>query len=174
MTTDSRVISKERETELQNGYSSKLRVGDQNIPVTILAEQDDVDARLHAIQGKLEALGVTDITQEGSLVLGGALEATPGLLRGVTFSGTLPGVDTRTDLSTVPEILEYTRAERWSPTTSLLRKTEPDRAVTAAAEAGPDRVSAGPGPAAFDPGRDRWQREQSRTLYTARSTLLAS
>ncbi|MGH8913528.1 MAG: hypothetical protein ACRDZM_03335, partial [Acidimicrobiia bacterium] len=51
--------------------------------ILVVTEQSEVDARIRDLQAKLGSLGVSDVTQEGSMILGGTVEVTPGLRKGV-------------------------------------------------------------------------------------------
>ena len=56
---------------------------------------------------------MNDITQEGSLVLAGTIELTPGLTRGSPSLSSIPfDASAELDLDTFPELFEYTHAGR--------------------------------------------------------------
>ena len=77
-------LSPTRNGELTAAYVDTLP-GD--IKVHVITDQDEIDVRAAALHAKLVPLGITDLTQEGTLVLSGETEITPGLRRGVVLTG---------------------------------------------------------------------------------------
>lgn len=109
---DSLVTSSLRTQSLTRAYTSKL-ITDVGIVdrLTVLTDASAVQARVRDLQAKLAALGISDISTEGRLVLDGTVEITPGLRRGVATLGTI-GTATPVDLNTLPGMFEYTRPGR--------------------------------------------------------------
>jgi hypothetical protein len=84
--------------------------------ITVITAQSQIDSRATQSQAKLTALGIDDVPDEGKLILGGAVEITPGLRKGVGMSGTVIATSDPIDLATVPEMFDYTRAGRLAST----------------------------------------------------------
>ena len=83
--------------------------------ILVVTEQSEVDARIRDLQAKLGSLGVSDVTQEGSLILGGTVEVTPGLRKGVGMVAQQLDTSVALDLDTLPELFDYTNAGRKTP-----------------------------------------------------------
>jgi hypothetical protein len=71
-----------RAQERTKNYTEALPTHSAN-SLTVITSRTAVETRAHAPQATLLTLGVTDVTMEGSLVLGGQVEITPGLRKGV-------------------------------------------------------------------------------------------
>jgi hypothetical protein len=84
--------------------------------ITVIAAQSQIDSRAAQLQAKLTALGIDDVSEEGKLILGGAVAITPGLRKGVEMSGTVIATSEPIDLAAVPEMSDYTRAGRLAST----------------------------------------------------------
>lgn len=95
---------------LDDSYGEALDA--QSTVIRVIATRDEVDARAAALQAKLGALGVTDLTAEGSLVLDGVTEITPGVRRGVSLGGGMIATTGTIGLDTLPEYFSYTNAGR--------------------------------------------------------------
>ena len=111
-------LSPTRNGELTAAYVDTLP-GD--IKVHVITDQDEIDVRAAALHAKLVPLGITDLTQEGTLVLSGETEITPGLRRGVVLTGHVDTTD-RIDLDTLPEYFGYTSFGR-TATKSVMATT---------------------------------------------------
>ena len=111
-------LSPTRNGELTAAYVDTLP-GD--IKVHVITDQDEIDVRAAALHAKLVPLGITDLTQEGTLVLSGETEITPGLRRGVVLTGHVDTTD-RIDLDTLPEYFGYTNFGR-TATKSVMATT---------------------------------------------------
>ncbi len=87
--------------------------------ILVVTQPPEVEARIRDLQAKLASLGISDVTAEGRLILGGSVEVTAGMRRGVAIAG---HVDTSVelDLDTLPELFSYTLAGRATPTASSL------------------------------------------------------
>ena len=96
--------------QLANDYRSATTLSSDAI--TVITLQSQIDSRAAQLQAKLTALGIEDVSQEGKLVLGGPVEITPGLRKGVAMAGTMIAASDPIDLATVPEMFSYTRAGR--------------------------------------------------------------
>jgi hypothetical protein len=86
------------------------------IAITVITAQSQIDSRAAQLQAKLTALGIDDVSEEGKLILGGAVAITPGLRKGVGMSGTVIATSDPIDLAAVPEMFDYTRAGRLAST----------------------------------------------------------
>jgi hypothetical protein len=117
LTNDSLTVAATRSEQLTSAYTQTMSgvAG----TVSVITATSQVDARAAALQAKLTALGITDLSQEGKLVLGGLTEITPGLRRGVAMSGTPIGTAGEIGLGTIPEYFEYTTAGRSTPLTAV-------------------------------------------------------
>ena len=71
-------LSPTRNERLTEAYVDTLSA---DIHVHVITDQDEIDVRAAALHAKLAPLGITDLTQEGTLVLSGETEITPGLRR---------------------------------------------------------------------------------------------
>jgi DNA-binding CsgD family transcriptional regulator len=94
--------------QLANDHRSATALSSDAI--TVIAAQSQIDSRAAPLQAKLTALGIDDVSEEGELILGGAVAITPGLRKGVGMSGTVIATSDPIDLATVPEMFDYTRA----------------------------------------------------------------
>lgn len=99
------LITAARARELDDAYTSATQAGG----ISVIFTRDEVDARARDLQAKLTALGVDDVSNEGQLVLGGSVEVTAGLRRGVSGLPTL-STTTELDLETLPAAFGYTHA----------------------------------------------------------------
>lgn len=94
-----------RDRELADGYLAALPQSAGAL--IVITDRTEVEARARDLQAKLASLGISDVTEEGALILGGAVELTPGLRKGIRT----PTISTSTelDLDTLPEMFGYTR-----------------------------------------------------------------
>jgi IPT/TIG domain len=77
--------------ELHDGYTNVLVSFNADVSVTILGPGDALDARARDLHAVLRPLGITDLANEGSLVLGGEVAVTHGVRRGVRQPSWTPG-----------------------------------------------------------------------------------
>jgi hypothetical protein len=96
--------------QLANDYRSATALSSDAI--TVITAQSQIDSRAAQLQAKLAALGIDDVSEEGKLILSGAVEITPGLRKGVGMSATVIATSDPIDLATMPELFDYTRAGR--------------------------------------------------------------
>jgi hypothetical protein len=132
--------------QLANTYGTLTSLSSDSI--TVITVQSQIDVRAAQIQAKLAALGISDVSAEGKLVLDGSVEITPGLRKGVPMTGTMIDPSVGVDLATLPEMFQYTQAgllaSRITPgnrKTALpaTRRRQPGRATPG----GPARLLAG-------------------------------
>ncbi len=105
-----------RQDELTASYTRDVTATDLHL--SVITARDEIDQRAADLQAKLVGLGITDLTQEGALVLSGLTEITPGVRRGVQLGGhtVSPGVDI--GLDNLSEFFTYTAAGPMHTSTS--------------------------------------------------------
>ncbi len=99
-----------RAEELTDTYRQAIPMDSLN--VTVITSRDEIDARAAELQAKLLGLGITDLSDEGSLVLSGLTEITPGARRGVQLGAIAIDTDQSITIDTLPGYFGYTNAGR--------------------------------------------------------------
>jgi hypothetical protein len=74
------------------------------------SEEQALHLKLGELAAKLAAIGATDVSQEGTLVLGGPLQLEPGVLRGMQWTGQPIEPDTTVTLDAGSTLLDITTA----------------------------------------------------------------
>lgn len=96
--------------QLASSYATLTSLTSDSI--TVITAQSQVDVRAAQLQAKLAALGISDVSAEGKLVLAGSVGITPGFRTGVPLAGTMIDTSVGADLATLPEMFQYTQAGR--------------------------------------------------------------
>jgi hypothetical protein len=76
--------------------------------LSVITDEPAIRARVNDLQARLAVLGITDVSQQGRLVLGASVVIGQGLRTGVATQAE-PALSATLDIDTLPSLLDYTR-----------------------------------------------------------------
>ena len=76
--------------------------------LSVITDEPSVRARVNDLHARLAGLGITDVSQQGRLVLGASVVISQGLRTGVAMQAE-PALSGTLDIDIIPSLLDYTR-----------------------------------------------------------------